>query len=126
MSATGYIIRFKTTLSDAFFLEDEDNDRFDEWFGEQLVKKGLFNWELEDTPEGILDGTKLSLYVDEFTYKHELEVFVKVDDGSHTYEELDDNEFYSMLMYSHSSGYFVSPYIENATFEVYRDFEVFV
>ena len=98
MSATGYIIRFKTTLSDAFFLEDEDNDRFDEWFGEQLVKKGLFNWELEDTPEGILDGTKLSLYVDEFTYKHELEVFVKVDDGSHTYEELDDNsELYDYI-----------------------------
>ena len=169
MSEDRYSIVFKTILSDAYFYEDEDNDRFDEWIGEQLSNAGLFAWEFEDFPVGIAGITKLSLYVNDFTYKHELEVVVKVDDDSHTFDELadndalfnylerdlayriidelnkvcedisfpmnndsfndlkfDDNEFYSMLMYSRSSGYFVSPYIKNEQFEIYRDFEVYL
>lgn len=162
-------IQIKTSISDAFFYEEEDNDRFDEWLSDKLMQAGLFDWKLEDTPNNILGVTNLSAYVNEFDYNHELIVDIKVDDGVHSFDELadnddlfnyverklsykiidelneicntisfpmndgtfadfkfDDSEFFSMVMYSPSMGYFISPRIQDSQLQLYRDFEVVV
>lgn len=81
----------KTSLSDAFFDDEEDGDRFDEWFNDKLSDAGVFNWILQDTPQGIPGVSALEVFVNEFDYKHLLFVLVRVDDGIHTFDELYDN-----------------------------------
>lgn len=160
-------INIKTSISDAFFFEEEDNDRFDLWLNEKLHQAGLFDWKLEDTPGNLPGVSTLSAYVNEFDYKHEIQVYIDVDNGEHSLDELatndalfnyidrtlvyriidelnaicnnisfpmndgtfadlkfDDNEFFSMVMYSPSMGYFISPRIQSSQLQVYPDFDI--
>lgn len=83
-------IKYKTSLEDAFFLESEDNDRFEEWFNTQL--QDLFAWTFEDSPEGVPGVTKISGHISEFDYKHELYVGLHIDNDRHSEDELAGNE----------------------------------
>ena len=86
-------IRFKTSLSNAFFYEDEDNDRFNEWFGEQLSKVGLYHWEMIDNPTGIEGVSELKIIVSDFDADdHNMFVSVHVDNDTHDFDELADNQ----------------------------------
>ena len=85
-------IDIKTSLSDAFFYSDADTESFDEWFQEKLSKVGLYDWRLEDFPTGIPNVSKLSGYVNEFDDSHEIHVQISVDDGTHSVDELADND----------------------------------
>lgn len=86
-------IKFKTSLSNVFFYETDDNDRFDEWFNEELQKVGLYDWQITDHPTGIPDISELGITIGEFsTYDHNLYVTVQVDNVVLSYEELADNQ----------------------------------
>ena len=85
-------IHFKTSLSNAFFHSDDDNDRFNEWFTEQLSQAGVFDWTFTDTPAGFPGITELSAYINEFTDEHDFYVVVDVDNDTHSFDELYDNE----------------------------------
>ena len=85
-------IDIKTSLSDAYFYGDADNERFDEWFKDRLFKIGLFDWKLEDFPTGIPNVNKLSGYVNSFEDNHKLYIHISVDDGIHSDDELADND----------------------------------
>ena len=85
-------VEIKTSLSDAFFYQDEDNEKFDEWFQNKLQQIGLYDWRLEDAPMGIPGISKLSGYVNEFDDEHKLCVFIRVDDGTHSGDELAEND----------------------------------
>lgn len=86
-----FYLEYMTSLSSVYFYNDQDTDRFDEWFGEQLTKAGLFEWRMTDTPKGIAGVAKLSIYVNTFDYKHKVSVGIVVDDDSHDLDELADN-----------------------------------
>lgn len=86
-----FYLDFKTSLSDEFFYADEDNEKFDEWLIDQLKKAGLFDWNSVDAPVGIAGVATLSMYVNEFSDYHAIEVIIDVDDGSHDFDELADN-----------------------------------
>ena len=86
-----FYLNFKTSLSDEFFYDDEDNGKFDAWLIDQLNKAGLFDWNSVDTPVGIPGVTTLSMYVNEFNEDHTIEVVIDVDGGSHDFDELADN-----------------------------------
>lgn len=85
-------IDFKTTLSDAFFDNDEDNENFNEWFGEKLRNTGLYGWRLEDYPTNIPGVSKLSGYINEFDDDHIINVQISVDDGAHSGDEIAEND----------------------------------
>lgn len=85
-------IDIKTSLSDAFFYGDADNEKFDEWFNDKLKNAGLYDWEFEDFPTGIPNVSKLSGYVNEFDDSHKINVQISVDDGTHSVDELADND----------------------------------
>jgi len=84
-------LEIKTSLSNAFFYYEEDTDRFDEWFKNKLSDAGLFNWVMYDNPQGIPEVSTLELFVNDFDYQHTLDVSIKVDDGTHDFDELYDN-----------------------------------
>ena len=86
-------INFKTSLSNAFFHEDEDNDRFAEWFNDVLAESGLYKWELIDNPVGIPGISELRVGVAEFAWDdHDMLVSVHVDNDTHDFDELADNQ----------------------------------
>ena len=89
-----FTIVYETSLSDAFFLEDEDNRRFDEWFEEKLTPTGLYGWELKDTCTTTTGTFELVVRVNDYNYNndHKLVVVVEVDDDAHSYDELADNK----------------------------------
>jgi len=88
----GYIsIQFKTNLSNAFFDNEEDTDRFDKWLTDKLTDAGLFNYSPELNPTGLPGISKLQVLVDEFDYRHILYARVLVDDYAHTFDEIYDN-----------------------------------
>ena len=88
-------INFKTSLSDAFFDYDEDNEKFDEWFEEKLRNTGLYDWRLEDYPTNIPGVSKLSGYINAFDDAHIFNVQISVDDGAHSGDELAENDIIS-------------------------------
>lgn len=85
-------IRFKTCISDIYFDDEEDSNNFDEWLNDQLSRNGLFKYSLVLNPVGIPGVEKLEVVVDEFDYNHYLDVRVIVDDNSHTFDEVYDNQ----------------------------------
>jgi len=85
-------LEIRTALSDAFFYSSDDNDRFDEWFKDKLSDAGLFNWIMQDTPQGIPGVSALELFVNDFDDQHILDVSIRVDDGIHDFDELYDND----------------------------------
>lgn len=87
-----FTIKITTSLSDAFFFEDEDNNRFDEWFQYRLTDCGLFDWELEDLPQNIPGVRKLSASVNDFDYNHNLNINIYVDGGGNSLDDLADND----------------------------------
>lgn len=87
-----FYLEYKTSLSNEFFYDDEDTEKFDAWLIDQLYKAGLFDWSSKDTPVGIVGVTTLSMYVNAFRDDHTIEVFIEVDGGSHDLDELADNE----------------------------------
>ena len=98
-------IRFKTSLSNAFFYGDEDNDRFNEWFGEQLSKVGLYHWEMIDNPTGIEGVSELKIVVNYFDADdHNMFVSVHVDNDTHDFDELADKYELNVLNYFESEA----------------------
>ena len=85
-------IRFKTNISDTYFDSEDDSDQFDEWFRSVLKELGIFDYSLVLTPRDAPGAQKLAITVDDFDYKHYLEVRVRVDDDKYTFDELYDND----------------------------------
>ena len=85
-------IIIKTNLSNVYFRSDDENERFDDWFIKQLTKAGVFGWSMQDNPVGIPGVETINLYVNEFDDAHTLVVFADIDEGSHSFDELYDNE----------------------------------
>lgn len=85
-------LTIKTSLSDAFFYSDEDNENFDEWLHEKLSNAGLFDWEFEDLPTDVPGITKLTGYVNTFDDDHTIDIYIHVDDDVHSGDELADND----------------------------------
>lgn len=94
-------VKIETNLRNVFFSNEQENDNFDEWFREQLDKTKFFSFILTSHPYGIPGVSKLYFTPAEFTYKHYIEVHVRVDDGNQEFEELADNE--ELLDYIESS-----------------------
>lgn len=84
-------IIIKTNLSDVYFVSDDENERFDEWFNKKLLDAKFFDWSKQDKPAGIPGVETLNLYVNEFDDAHTVVVFVDVDEGAHSFDELYDN-----------------------------------
>ena len=84
-------IRVNTNLTDKYFDEDEDSDRFNEWFEQVLTKHHIFDFVVPFNPDNIEDVSTLTVTVDEFDYRHCLYFRVSVDDGSHDFDWLADN-----------------------------------
>ena len=85
-------IDIKTSLSDVYFYDNDDNERFDDWFDDQLTKIGLYSWKLEDFPTDIPNVSKLSGYINTFDDSHEINIQISVDDGAHSGDELAAND----------------------------------
>ena len=90
---SGYInISFTTNISNTYFDDKDDTDRFDEWLNKLLLSKGFFDYGPTFTPEGVPGISKIVIRIDEFDYNHDISVHVNVDDYTHTFDELYDNE----------------------------------
>lgn len=84
--------KVKTNLSDAFFYDPEDNERFDTWFQGQLRAIKFFTFVYTAETFDVPDVSKLYISVNEFDENHNIYLNIRVDDGEQDFDDLADND----------------------------------
>ena len=92
MNYTEISIHIKTSLSDAFFDEDADNEKFDKWFDDKLKDAGLYDWTFEDFPTNVPGVSKITGRFIDFDDNHIVTIWLTIDDNTHSEDELAEND----------------------------------